>query len=320
MWARKEDIEAMADELEDQIRTCSVVQYLAAPTQYGKSSFPLRAFLVSALRKSKLGAPFQHYIYIAFSNNGDRHYKLDPPFPSFNTNTAYEQGADFMLKCLKDALYNPSRHGVRKIPRNNNPPGIDATQQALKDLFAKFNGRILIHADERQMCARDDKFQKRGVEFSRGAMSVLAQTPGVTVLATYTDVPPLPSQHSSAVCRDPVSVPALDVDAVMQAFPELASFQRRLEKLKGKLDGNQERLWASLRFRLALKLRAMPLADVQVRGPHFESFMEKFKITAEEVDPTKALRECCRLCSVVIGSYVSNRNAAKLLVGGQGRQ
>lgn len=55
MWARKEDIEAMADELEDQIRTCSVVQYLAAPTQYGKSSFPLRAFLVSALRKSKLG-------------------------------------------------------------------------------------------------------------------------------------------------------------------------------------------------------------------------------------------------------------------------
>jgi len=210
-----------------------------------------------------------------------------------------------MLKCLEDAINNPVRRGIREIPLNDNPPSIGATKQAFKELFAKFsNGRILIHADEhRQMCdcMRDPE---AGAEFSRGSMSVLAQIPGVTVLATYTDVPPLPPQHSSQVCRDPVPVPALDVNAAMQAFPELANIQKRLATRKDKLDGDQERL-----------LRTTPLSMVQVRGTIFKSFLEKFKIESEKADLTKALTECCRLCMVDLRLPVSNDDAAKLLVG-----
>ena len=58
-------------------------------------------------------------------------------------------------------------------------------------------GVLLVHVDEhRSMCPDPD--------FRRGAMRVLAELPGVQVLATYTDIPPLPKQKStenSETCR-----------------------------------------------------------------------------------------------------------------------
>lgn len=313
MWVREDDIQTMADELERESSARSAVKYLAAPTQYGKTSFPLRAFLASTLREPTIQPPFKHYIYIAFSNNGSRNYVLDPPFPSPNLNTAFKQGAEFMLKCLEDAINNPSRQGVREIPLNDKPSSSEATLQAFENLFAKFNGRILIHIDEhRGMCDRVED-PLAGANFSSGAMSVLSRTPRVTVLSTYTNMPPLPPLHSSQTCRDPVSVPTLDVDAMMQAFPELEGLQRRVNATH--LDREEKRLWASLRFRLALRLRSMPLATVQVGGAAFKDFLSKFKAEAARSNLKEELKGCCRLCTVALNRIYPNHNAAKLLMG-----
>ena len=47
-------------------------------------------------------------------------------------------------------------------------------------------------------------------------MRVLAELPGVQVLATYTDMPPLPEQKSSETCRRPIPYLLPDVEAIME--------------------------------------------------------------------------------------------------------
>ena len=54
-------------------------------------------------------------------------------------------------------------------------------------------GVLVVHVDEhRSMCPDPD--------FRRGAMRALAELPG-EVLATYTDIPPLPARGSLETCR-----------------------------------------------------------------------------------------------------------------------
>lgn len=314
-WVRDEDLDTMVDELEDDGVSRFAVKYLAAPTQYGKTSVALHAFLRSALRQrseEEKERAFSHYIYLTFANNNRRHYKLVPSVPSAESVTAEDQGAEFILHCLTDAINNPSSQDTCRILLNDKPADFCTTMKALEKLIAPFEGRVLIHMDEhRQMCdhARDPF---AGMNFSRGAMTALAQIPGVTVLATYTDVPPLPPQHSSCP-RVPISVPILDVDAAMAAVRELSTLQKRINSQE--LDDSQQRLWASLRFRLALKLRSMPLSRVQVRDPVFTNFLKIFTAEAAKADLTAALVGCCRACRCHFEQPRPSENAARLLVG-----
>lgn len=47
-------------------------------------------------------------------------------------------------------------------------------------------------------------------------MRVLAGLPGVQVLATYTDIPPLPAHGSSETCRRPIACLLPDVETIMK--------------------------------------------------------------------------------------------------------
>eukprot|EP00435_Cladocopium_sp_Y103_P030195 s502_g7.t1 len=59
-------------------------------------------------------------------------------------------------------------------------------------------------------------FRQAIAGFRRGAMRVLAEIPGVQVLATYTDIPPLPKQKSSETCRRPIACLLPDVGTIMK--------------------------------------------------------------------------------------------------------
>lgn len=85
--------------------------------------------------------------------------------------------------------------------------------------------RILLHLDEHcKMCDRNKdnvNEAKKGAMFSRGALEALTSVLEVTVIATYTERPPLPAHASSTVCHYPVTFPRLDVKAAMQEIEEL---------------------------------------------------------------------------------------------------
>ena len=79
----------------------------------------------------------------------------------------------------------------------------------------------------------------------------------MTVIATHTEHPPLPSSQSSGVIRSPVVMPDLDIKAIMKKIPELYfphppdDFDRRLG-----------RMWATLVLCLAIKLRQCGLINL----------------------------------------------------------
>lgn len=108
-----------------------------------------------------------------------------------------------------------------------------------------------MHIDEHgKMCPQNEGEpgqRWKGADFSKGAMTALLKVPVVRVIATYTAKPPLPPVGSSAVCRHPVSLPIIDIDAVMQAIEEL-----KFPHSQKDFDKGQKRLWATLRFRLAM--------------------------------------------------------------------
>ena len=99
-YARNDDLERCADEISkplqqiSQIRTS--VKYITAPTNNGKTSCVLPAFL-----KTKL----THYFFIAFSSNANSNYKLRSTFNfSDDADKAHQQGTEFMFKCVKRFL------------------------------------------------------------------------------------------------------------------------------------------------------------------------------------------------------------------------
>lgn len=66
----------MVNELETEGAARFTVTYLAAPTQSGKTSVALHAFLRSALRQreeEEQELAFSHYIYLSFASN-DKYY------------------------------------------------------------------------------------------------------------------------------------------------------------------------------------------------------------------------------------------------------
>lgn len=290
------------------------MKYVTAPAECGKTSAPLHAFLRSFLRslvqEQKVRERFDYYVYISFANNNAREYKLYPPFPS-SGDTASEQGADFILQCATDAILHPSKQGVRYIPIDQTP-NLQKSLNGLRQLFAKFKGRVLVHLDEHtHICDRSDR--EAAEAFTRGAMNVLAQTPGVTVLVTDANVPPLPPKGASTCPRECVNVPTLDIDAAMAAVPELARFLQRIKTIK--LEGKQQRLWAVLRFRLAFKLRTLSLSKVQVRDEAVKRFLAQFAAEAAKPSIEDALTGCCLVSASQFNPPSLNERAAQLLVG-----
>jgi len=150
-------------------------------------------------------------------------------------------------------LEEPNREGPYKVPRNNAPLSIKRSQQDLLGILEKHLGNnysVLIHVDEhRKMCRRNRAKGNAdpGARFSRGAMQCL-NAAAATVVATFTEPPPLDPNGSSGVCRCPVALPRLDIDKVMRylelSFPVLPSKPGRTPR----------QLLAMLRLRVAMAL------------------------------------------------------------------
>lgn len=315
-WIAADELRATAAQLEAPSKIArDAVKYMAAPSGAGKTSCVLPLFLNSG---------FTHYLYIAFHNNAEQRFVVNPFEPAADETLAAKQGAAFIFECLKILLEQPDKKGPHEIPRNDEPPTTDATTKALQEYLHEKLGvdeklgadfKCLVHLDEhRKMCYRskvDEGPGPNGAAFSRGAMTALASVHRVTVVATFTEQPPLPPELSSTVCRDPVTVPCMDIAGPMQDIPEL-QFPHNPDNF----NREQYRLWATLRFRLAMKLQDLGLTTIHRRGaPGTEVFLQDFKNRANQKDMTTALKACIRLCQIQLGSSEVDANAVKLLLG-----
>ena len=198
---------------------------------------------------------------------------------SNDPDTAHQQGADFIFKCIKMFLDSQSP-GPYKIECNINPPNFKTIEDELQNYLDKKLGdqhQCLFHLDEhRKMCPRisDDD---TGKDFSQGAMELLARVSRAQVVATYTDLPLLPPKGSSGMCRIPIKMPILDMNQVMEAVPELRitmpcnasrSFHRKLATLKLRLSMNIRRL------------RITSVLHVRHDCPETETFLAAFQSAA----------------------------------------
>ena len=314
-WTDDEDVEFLANQLERPTISRAKVKYLSAPSGSGKTSCILPAFLKSTRNEDG----FTHYLYLAFNNNANNFFRTST---EVNKSIALEQGASFIFECLKILLESPDKDGFpHKIPCSEDPPQLNHIENTLVEYLHKIVGpdqHLLLHLDEhRQMCPRDvndlsipDEDDK-GAMFSRGAMSTLSQIPRVTVIATYTARPPLPPRGSSGVCRDPVAKPILNIDKAMQEIGEL-----RFPHSQDNFNRNQKQLWATLCFRLGMKLQECGLISLHSRANiKAERLLQNFKEAAGHPDTTKALKKCIELCSIKIKNPKKDPNAIKLLLG-----
>ena len=317
--ARNKDIEYLSQQLlVFPVPVRSVVNYIAAPSGSGKSACILPAFLQSQNCEIK----FTHYLYLAFDNNDKRCFTAMPENPDRNLVVAEAQGANFVFKCLHVLLNTPDDPKAYFIQlQQGELPSVEETRESIALLLQDLLGegfKCLVHIDEhRYMCARDGDSEKSGAAFARGAMQTLARVSGVTVVATFVDLPPLPPLGSSRVCRRPVVLPTLDINKVIDAVTEL---QFKYPDLSA-LSLCQQRLLATLRFRLAMKI-AVNLGVVAVlhernSWTYVEDFLRKFQTAGEIEDVTKSLTERSKLCALEMSNFpdLDIDCAARLLVG-----
>ena len=147
---------------------------------------------------------------------------------------------------------------LRKVLANSRPYlGTEDKQDLLQqDVFTFMQrspkGVLLVHVDEhRSMCPDRD--------FRRGAMRVLAELPGVQVVATYTDIPPLPKQKSSETCRRPIACLLPDVGTIMKERLPMDDIDMGNEAILAIL-----LRVATLRVTLGLALQKLLLAGLHV--------------------------------------------------------
>ena len=139
------------------------------------------------------------------------------PLMPNNLQIAENQGAKFILECVKTILNNQNiKETDFKIDINSN------IQEELAENFPKLAigntpPRILFHVDEhRLMCARTGEMNYPGANFSKGTLETLANIDGVTVVATYVDNPNLLPPDISGVCGYPINLTPIDITRVMK--------------------------------------------------------------------------------------------------------
>ena len=338
-YTNEKDLDMLVKKLEEPPERRRDIKYFAAPPSSGKTCSVLPAFLRSAQKKEG----FTHYLYIAFDNNENRNFKASPFEPDRDLVVAFRQGAAFITKCLENILDDQEYGGSCLVDITKE----DTDGKALKcmeDLVSKLSKggtkpRILIHVDEhRKMCARTNKENDPGAEFSKGAMATLVMATKkhideypVTVVATYTDAPDFPYNSTSGVCRAPVPLPPIDIERVMKEtkvkdekgnyyYPFHLPFDKKdLE------DREAERIFATLKFKLAMKISKIgqQYLHVHVPGSTFPNFCKQFHeiaIRKEEgegkddvkkkkkkilEERKKKLRDCSNICSSKVKARIT---------------
>jgi hypothetical protein len=154
-----------------------------------------------------------------------------------------------MLKCLGMFFKNEVDEVV--INDQSKLPSLNKIKEEMKQELDSNTpqGRCLIHIDQHRSMIHHAN-QEEAALFRRGAIEALAEIPGVVIVATYTKL--LTEVHpagSSNVCRYPVAVPLLDIDAMAQSVTDF-----NMQIPKRLLTGSEAGLVSSVRFRLAQKI------------------------------------------------------------------
>ena len=255
-WCDTEDLDILAEALYKSPRAGARhdIKYLAAPPCSGPTLCISPAFLRSTVGEGG----FTHFLYMAFANNDNREFTPACGGDlSLDIDLAECQGAAFIVDCLR-SLLESTAEGVRAIRCQANPPEVDESKCALQSYIdgtymrLKQRCKFLVQIDEHhQMCLNSNK--EIAAAFRRGVLSTLGSA--VAVVATYTSCPPVPPEHSSAVCRTAVTLPSMDVDQMLDAYEEL-----RMLKPGGAANSEYCRLYRTFHFRLAVKVKQMGLS------------------------------------------------------------
>lgn len=284
------------------------------------------ARVTSSIIPAFLEGDFTHYLYLAFANNNNRNFVVKPKLiPHNDEDLAEEQGAAFAVECMRILLEEPHKEGLYKVPRDDNPPPVQDSRDALTQLLIKQLGedsQPLIHVDEhKRMCHRDETVKNDpGAWFSRGAMEALAYAHTATLVATFTKPPPLSPFGSSKVCRYPVAPPRVDIDEVMHYLANDHPVGQRFPGLcfPTTATRNQRRLLATLRLRFAMYI------DTRLSGLHrpgalpcVDNFVDDLANALSGGDCTETtLENAIQVCDVdLYDSLEADDHTAKLLLG-----
>ena len=339
-WASDEDVKKMVGQLK---RKGSVergrVKYLAARSNSGKTSSVFAAFL-RGLEEGK----FTHLLYIAFDNNEKRSFRVTPsgPFTAQNRedrDLLELQGAAFILEVVKRLLMwpdsNNQKYSIERATRDDLAgKSYDSLAKELQVFLCDKLGncKLLIQADEYPMMCGEHYLAE---SFHRGAMTLLSlldQALDSSTVATHVKLLKAIPQRGSAstgdagsagVCRLPVACPRLDIDKVMRDVPELCFPSGQWNV--GPRTKPQRRLFASLRFRLGMKLTALGPQWLHLRGKNqdMEFFLAAFNRSAQPAKDNprnnrgvvRALVECSALCETSAQIERAAPGAAELLMG-----
>jgi hypothetical protein len=318
-WADKKAVTTMALDFESNRRRLEgnrkFVRYATAPTASGKTASILPAFLDSSEGNRLIdgvNVSFSYYIYLAFDNNGDRNFTAR----GLIQGDYYQQGAFFMLKCLR--MFFKNDVGEVNIKDQSKLPSLhmikEEMEQELKSNAS--NGRCLIHIDEHRSMVHHAS-EGEAAQFRMGAIEALAEIPNVIIVATYTKLlTEIDPAGSSKVCRYPVAVPLLDIDAMAQSVTE---FDMLLPARS--LTGLEAGIVSSVRFRLAQKISDIGLLSLHrvVEVTRMDNLRSDFQAIVEsEQDLRPRLQRLQTLLVFDLSSLKaprSNNSAALLLCG-----
>ena len=230
---------------------------------------------------------FTHYLYMPCANNGRKFHRnmneaeLESKCGK-STKLREALGAAYMRDCFRAQAFDSDYVDEWHLPHT--APTFRTAQNLLQqDLFTCMQrspkGVFLVHVDEhRSMCPDPD--------FRRGAMRVLAELPGVQVLATYTDIPPLPKQKSSETCRRPIACLLPDVGTIMKERLPMDDIDMGNEAILLRV--------ATLRVTLGLALQKLLLAGLHFPSSEIERLLRKLNnMLGNAGDTVKARLEKC---------------------------
>ena len=271
--------------------------------------------LVGFLRSSELNSGdearlnFTHYLYMPFTNNGGNYHekvseaKLQRACGE-DVELRNALGAAYMRECFRAQAFGRGFRRLRRFLRlpcegttylRNWKKGAFPTFQRTKDMLEKDistfmrrrpNGMLLVHVDEhRSMCPDPD--------FWRGAMRVLAELPGVQVLATYTDIPLLPKQKSSETCRRPIACLLPDVGTLTKERLPMDDIDVENEAILLRV--------ATLRATLGLALQKLLLAGLHFPSSEIDRLFDKLNNMLGNAggDVKARLEKCIEHCNQV---------------------
>ena len=174
IWLHDEDVDKLSDQLLAESSARNVVNYISAPSHFGKTACVLPAFLNSTVKENG----FTHYLYLSCDNNNSNYFCSDR---IINENNAECQGASFIFECLKILLTASSAQLPHRITVNEHPPTSDESVNKLRKLFADMapndetSPRILVHIDEhRKMCPRNESSYRNETRMCEGDTVVVS--------------------------------------------------------------------------------------------------------------------------------------------------